>query len=66
MSSRKPTWPSWKRSPHTSPEVNLQLSLDGSTALTDLNVLREALEDLPWAYDSTVRKYCAFAQQIGT
>ena len=55
MSRRKRTGPSWKRSPHTSSEVNLQPSLDGSTAWVDLSVLREAIEDLPWAYDSTVK-----------
>ncbi len=56
MSRRKRTGPSWKRSPHTSPEGNLQPSLDGSTAWVDLSVLREAIEDLPWAYDSTVEE----------
>jgi len=52
----KRTRPSWKRSPHTSPEVNLQPSLDGSTAWANLRVLREAVEDLQCAYDSTVEE----------
>ncbi len=46
--------PPWKRSPHTRPEVNFQPSLDGSPVWAYLSVLREAIEDLPWAYDSTV------------
>jgi len=52
----KRTRPSWKRSPHTSPEANLQPSSDGSTAWGDLRVLREAIEDLQCAYDSTVEE----------
>ena len=56
MSSMKRTRPSWKRFPHTRPEANVQPSLDGSSAWTDLSVLREAIEDLPWAYDSTVEE----------
>jgi len=56
MTSMKRTRPSWKRSPNTRPEVNFQPPLDGSTAWADLSVLREAIEDLPCAYDSTVEE----------
>ena len=52
----KRTRSSWKRFPHTRPEANVQPSLDGSSAWTDLSVLREAIEDLQWAYDSTVEE----------